>query len=161
MGAGKTTTGRELARLLGLTFTDLDDLIVDQAGRSINEIFKKEGEAFFRKVEREVLARVASQSGQVVATGGGIVLDPVNRERIKASGMAIYLKTGLPVLWKRVQTKKDRPLLQTPRPEETLAELLRERAPFYEALADQSFLTDGKSPEAMAREIFTRSFEKR
>lgn len=161
MGAGKTTTGRELARLLGLTFTDIDDGIVEEAGQSINEIFENEGEAFFRRVERDILARAASGLNQVVATGGGIVLDPVNRERIKATGMAIYLKTGLAVLWKRVQAKKDRPLLRTPRPEETLAGLFRERSPYYEALADKSFLTDGKSPEAMAQEIFTTCFEKR
>jgi len=161
MGAGKTATGRELARLLSLAFTDIDDLIVDEVGRSINEIFKGEGEAFFRKAERDVLARVVSRSNQVVATGGGIVLDPMNRERIKATGTAIYLKTGLAVLWQRVQEKKDRPLLRTPEPRETLTELLRERSPFYEALADKSFLTDGKSPSAVAQEIFNTCFGKR
>ena len=161
MGSGKTTSGRELARLLSISFTDLDDLIVDRAGRSINEIFHSEGEPYFRKLERDLLGQVTSQSNQVVATGGGVVLDPLNRERLKTSGVVIYLKTGLQVLWERVQEKKDRPLLATSDPQGALAVLFRERSPLYEEVSDKTFLTDKKSSEEVAREIFKNCFENR
>lgn len=153
MGAGKTTTGQELAKLLSYTFVDLDDLIVEEAGQSINEIFKSKGEPYFRTKEREILTRISSGSRQVVATGGGVVLDAANRERMQKTGMAIYLKSSFEVLWERVKNKKDRPLLSTAKPQETLAHLLDERSPFYEALSNKTFLTDGKTPAVVAHEI--------
>ena len=158
MGSGKTTSGRELARLLGISFVDSDDQIVERAGRSINEIFKKEGEPSFRKMEREVLAQISSRKDQVIAPGGGIVLDPANRQCMQNTGRVIYLKTSLEVLWERVKEKRDRPLLATSDPRETLTELFRERTPLYESIADKIFLTDRKSPEAVAQEIFKACF---
>ncbi len=159
MGSGKTTSGRELARLLGISFVDLDDLIVDKAGRSINEIFKAHGEIFFRQMERQMLDETAARPDQVVATGGGIVLEPANRNRMASTGMTVYLKTALPTLWERVKGKKDRPLLDTPDPEGALRSLFRLRGPLYEAVADKTFLTDRKSPEAVALEIHEACFK--
>lgn len=159
MGSGKTSSGRELARLLGVSFVDLDELVAERAGRSINEIFKFEGEPFFRALERNVLEEVASRSDQVVATGGGSILDPLNRERMRRTGITIYLKASLPTLWERVKQKKDRPLLETRNPQEMLAYLFRLRGPLYEAEADKTFLTDRKSPEEIALEIYKTCFE--
>lgn len=160
MGSGKTSTGRALARLMKLPFVDLDERIMERTGRSINDIFKSEGEPYFRKVEREVLDQAAQGTSQVVATGGGAVLDPANGERMRQSGLVIYLKTSIAVLWERVKHKKNRPLLGVEDPEKALADLYQKRVASYESLADKIFLTDRKTAESVALEIFKTCFEK-
>ena len=161
MGSGKTTTGKALAKMMGLPFVDLDEQIAEHAGHSINDIFKTEGEPYFRSIESELLLRVSQKSGQVVATGGGIVINPSNRARMKNTGAVIYLKTGLDVLWQRVKGKTDRPLLQASNPRKALEDLHGQRAPLYEEECDQIFLTDGKTPEAVALEIHGKCFAKK
>lgn len=161
MGSGKTTSGRALAKLLALPFVDLDDRIVERAGHSVNDIFKTEGESYFRNMETELLNQVAEKANQVVATGGGIVVDPPNRERMRSTGLVIYLKTSLDILWERVKEKKDRPLLQSSDPKKSLADLFYKRTPLYESSSDKVFLTDRKSPEAVALEIYKTCFEKK
>ncbi len=159
MGSGKTTTGKALAKLLNMPFVDLDERIVERAGQSINDIFKTHGEPHFRKLESELLKQIASESGQVVATGGGIVLDPKNAEILKKVRPTIYLKTSLDVLWERVKRKRDRPLLQAPDPQKTLASLLAEREPLYQQVANMTYFTDRKTPEEVANEIFETYFQ--
>jgi len=159
MGSGKSSSGRALAKLLSLAFVDLDELIVEQEGRSINDIFKAEGESYFRSLEHELLAGVARETDQVIATGGGIVLDPVNCEQMKDSGLVIYLKTGLDVLWERVKTKQDRPLLKGSDPKQMLANLYAKRSSLYEAVSDKVFLTDRKTPGRVAAEIYETCFK--
>jgi len=159
MGSGKTTTGKALAKMLGVRFVDLDEQIVERVGRSINDIFKMEGELYFRNVESELLLQVSKDSNQIVATGGGIVINPSNSARMKSTGLVVYLKTGLDALWQRVKAKTDRPLLSTSDPRKALEGLHSERTPLYEENSDQTFLTDGKSPEAVALEIYRKSFE--
>ena len=161
MGSGKTTSGKALAKLLGLSFVDLDEQIVEHAGHSINDIFKSEGEPYFRNIESEILVRVSSKADQVVATGGGIVTNPSNSARMKSTGLVIYLKTSLDVLWERVKGKKDRPLLSTSNPRKALENLYHERVPLYEENSDKVFVTDHKSPEAVALEIYRTCFEKK
>ena len=160
MGSGKTTTGQELARLLSLSFVDLDNQIVERTGKSINDIFSKEGEPYFRSVESELLVNTSRETDCVVATGGGIAINAFNRERMKSTGLVVYLKTSLDVLWERVKGKKDRPLLRGTDPKKALANLFYERTPFYESSSDKIFLTDRKSPEAIALEIYKTCFEK-
>lgn len=159
MGSGKSSSGRELARLLSFSFVDLDERVEERLGMSINEIFKTYGEPYFRKVESEVLSEVARDSDQVVASGGGIVLNPCNNETMRKTGRAIYLKTMLDALWERVKHKRDRPLLQTPNPKQVLADLLRIRGPLYEETSSGQFVTNGKSPEAVALEIYRTCFK--
>lgn len=159
MGSGKTTTGRELARLLSLPFVDLDDRIVERAGKSINDIFATEGEPYFRSLENELLLQTSRQKDQVVATGGGIVLDSSNQDRMKATGLVVYLKTSPGVLWERVKNKKDRPLLHGSDPKKALLDLFYNRAPLYEVSSNKTFLTDSKSSEAVALEIYEVCFE--
>ena len=161
MGSGKTTSGRALAKLLSLPFIDLDDQMVDHEGESINEIFGKKGEPYFRMVESELLLEVSQKTDQVLATGGGIVISPSNRERMKNTGMVIYLKTSLDVLWERVKAKKDRPLLRGADPEKALTALFNQRTPLYERCSDKVFLTDHKSSEAVALEIYKTCFGKK
>lgn len=161
MGSGKTTTGRALAKLLAASFIDLDERIVQKAGRSINDIFKLEGEASFRKQENEALSNVLTLENQVVATGGGIVIHPENRMRLKRAGAVIYLKANLDTLWQRVERKTDRPLLAVDRPREMFAQLFKTREPFYKEAAECVIMTDGKSPETVAKEIYETWFHEK
>ncbi|MBI4394662.1 MAG: shikimate kinase [Candidatus Omnitrophica bacterium] len=160
MGSGKTTSGKALAKLLSLPFVDLDDQIIGREGKSINEIFQSKGEPHFREIETELLFQVSERPNQVVATGGGIVINALNRERMKNTGIVVYLKTSLDILWERVREKKDRPLLQSVDPKKSLADLFYSRTPLYEETADKIFLTDHKSSEAVALEIYKTCFER-
>jgi shikimate kinase/3-dehydroquinate synthase len=131
MGCGKTSTGRCLARRLGLEFVDADCEIEWAAGMSISEIFARHGEAYFRDGERRVMARLLSEGPRVIATGGGAYINDATRARITAGGLAIWLKADLDVLWRRVKRRSHRPLLRGPDPEGTLRDLMEKRYPLY------------------------------
>ena len=135
MGAGKTAVGTALARVLGVPFLDSDEEIVIAADRSIAEIFERDGEAFFRARESEVLGRLLRGEPCVLSTGGGAFLSGSNRVMIHDAGVAVWLRADLDVLWQRVKHKATRPLLRTPDPRETLKSLYEARVPYYE-LAD-------------------------
>lgn len=126
-GCGKTTVGRELARLSGKPLTDLDEEIVHRAGKSIPDIFREEGEAAFRELEAQVLADVCARSGQVIATGGGAVLRVENRAAMRHTGRVYFLRRGLEEL-----PTDGRPLSQ----KGSLEEMYRVRKPLYSAAAD-------------------------
>jgi shikimate kinase len=131
MGAGKTAVGQALAKRLGVPFRDSDAAIEEAAARSIAEIFARDGEAFFRRKESQVIARLLEGPPAVLSTGGGAWLSAENRARIKALGVAVWLAADLDLLWQRVRHKDSRPLLRTPDPRGTLAALYEARAPFY------------------------------
>jgi shikimate kinase len=153
MGAGKTAIGRELARLLDVPFVDSDDEIARAAGRSIAEIFERDGEAFFRQKETQVLARLMDGPPCILSTGGGAFMADENRRLIAARGLAVWLRAELDLLWSRVRHKTTRPLLRTANPRETLRMLLETRAPVY-ALAEIAVdAQEGLSIEAMARKV--------
>ena len=146
MGAGKTTTGRLLAARLGWPYLDSDAEIERQAGRSVPEIWKEQGEPAFRAEESRVLAQACSTDGPVVVSvAGGAVLDPANRKLIRESGLVAWLRADVATLAGRVGTGTGRPLLDKG-PAEALARLLRDRAPVYEELADLTFDVDRLSP---------------
>ena len=153
MGAGKTAAGKELARLVKMTFLDLDEEIESETRLSINEIFQKKGEPFFRAEERKALARASGQTQTVVATGGGIVLDPRNIEMMRRTGKLIYLAASFETLWSRVRDKRDRPLLAAADPKATFYQLLQVRLPLYEASCTGRVDTEGSAPEAVAKKI--------
>jgi shikimate kinase len=111
MGAGKSTAGRLLARVLGRDFLDLDEQIVARAGRSISQIFEDEGEGGFRQREHDALRQVAQRENIVVALGGGAVLRDDNWELIQQSGISIYLKVRPELLVQRIEGEPERPLL--------------------------------------------------
>lgn len=142
MGAGKSAVGAELARRLGVPLRDTDTEITRAAAMTIPEIFARDGEAFFRARESEVLARVLRGAPSVVSTGGGAWMNPANRALIADAGVPVWLNVPLPVLWQRVRHRPTRPLLQTPDPRGTLERLLTERAPVY-ALAEIVVKIDG------------------
>jgi shikimate kinase len=150
MGAGKTAVGSALARLLGVPFVDSDEEITRAAQMTIAEIFERDGEAFFRARESEVLARLLRGRPCVLSTGGGAFLAAANRDLVAAHGVSVWLRADLDLLWQRVRHKTTRPLLRTPNPRQTLADLNAARVPFYRA-AD--IVVDSKqelSVEAMA-----------
>lgn len=131
MGAGKTAVGKELAKLLSVPFCDSDEEIVAAARMSIAEIFERDGEAFFRAREAEVISRLLRGAPCVLSVGGGAFLAPRTRALISDLGVSVWLKADLDLLWSRVRHKTTRPLLQTDNPRQTLADLLDARAPIY------------------------------
>ena len=135
MGAGKTAVGQALARSLNVPFTDSDEEIEKAANLSINEIFARDGEAFFRQKETQVIERLLNGRRGVLSVGGGAFLSETNRDLIRRHGVSVWLRGSVEVLWPRVRRKPTRPLLKTPDPRGTLARLVAERAPIY-ALAD-------------------------
>lgn len=135
MGAGKTAVGNALARRLGVPFLDSDEEIVKAANMSIAEIFARDGEAFFREKETQVIARLLEEERGVLSTGGGAFLSPTNRQLISDKGLSLWLKADLDLLWNRVKHKDTRPLLRTPDPYQSLSDLYAKRVPLY-ALAD-------------------------
>jgi shikimate kinase len=131
MGSGKTAIGRALAAELGVPFLDSDAAIEEAAAATIAEIFARDGEAFFRKREAEVLRRLLSGPPGIVSTGGGAFLAEANREAIAEMGVALWLDADLETLWERVRHKDTRPLLRTANPKATLTEIYKARTPIY------------------------------
>jgi shikimate kinase len=136
MGAGKSTVGRNLARRLKLDFYDSDREIEKICGVNIPTIFEYEGEAGFRQREAKIINELTALSPIVLATGGGSVLSEENRQVLSKRGLVVYLHVGLREQFLRISCDKNRPLLQTENPRETLKNLMLERTPIYENLAD-------------------------
>lgn len=136
MGCGKSTIARRLAHEFGLKLVDTDELIVEQAnGRSIPQIFLEEGEDGFRQRETAVLQGLEGQRGLVISTGGGIVTREENHPLLRSLGCVIWLTADTDTVWERVRRHSGRPLLQTDDPKQSIATMLRERAPLYQSVA--------------------------
>ncbi len=155
MGAGKSTIGRVLARRLGREFCDCDTEIEKRTGASIPLIFAVEGEEGFRRWESLVLADLVLRPGIVLATGGGAVLAPANRDALKNHGCVVYLQAGTDTLWERVHRDRGRPLLQTEDPRGRIETLAALRDPLYRDVADLVVCTDHRSPPTVARTIIS------
>jgi len=156
MGSGKSAVGRRLARDIHAEFVDSDAVIEKRTGVEISYIFEKEGEAGFRRREREVLYELTGLSGIVLATGGGSVLVSDNRARLAERGRVIYLQASVPELLERTSHSRNRPLLAGDDPEEILTTLLEQRDPLYREIADFCVDTDGRSVVDVAAEIHRR-----
>ncbi|MDX9994032.1 MAG: shikimate kinase [Rhodocyclaceae bacterium] len=135
MGAGKTTVGKKLAKALSREFIDLDHEIEHSTGVTIPTIFEIEGEAGFRRRESQVLMRLRD-GGLVVATGGGVVLNPANRAWMAARGLVVYLHASAELLYARTKNDKGRPLLQVSDPLARIRSLVERRDPLYREIAD-------------------------
>lgn len=150
MGSGKSTVARAVADRLGWPWLDLDSEVQARAGRAIPEIFAEEGERGFRDREERALEEVAARpTALVVATGGGVVLRQINRERMREVGRMVYLRADVDTLLERTQGDGNRPLLQVADPRAKLLALQAERDPLYRE-ADRTEDTAGLSPEAIA-----------
>jgi shikimate kinase len=156
MGAGKSAVGRQLARLLHLDFMDSDEEIESRTGVDIPFIFEKEGEAGFRKREAKVIEDLTQKDGVVLATGGGAVMDPQNRNHLGARGFVIYLHTSVDQQLARTRKGRDRPLLANDDPRTVLETLMATRDPLYREIADLTVETDGRKVRAVANEILER-----
>jgi shikimate kinase len=143
MGAGKSTIGRQLARALNLEFFDSDRNIEARTGVDIPLIFELEGEEGFRKREEEMIDNLTRRPGIVLATGGGAVLSSTNRQHLASRGQVIYLRTSVEQQLQRTARDRNRPLLQTENPAQTLQELMKIRDPLYREIADLTIETDG------------------
>jgi shikimate kinase len=153
MGVGKSSIGRRLGARLDIPFVDADAEIEKAAGMSIADIFARHGEADFRSGEARVIARLLDGGPQVLATGGGAVMNAKTRTLIQAKGVSIWLQAELEVLLRRINKRKnDRPMLQTADPVATLRELLQVREPVY-AQADITVQSREVPHDAIVSEI--------
>jgi shikimate kinase len=130
MGAGKSTTGRLLARRLGLCFVETDAMIVAREGRSIPAIFAERGEPYFRQVEAQVVEELADKRAHVIATGGGLPCRPGAMERLRELGTVVWLSADFDALYERARRAEGRPMLAGRTRDEALA-LYRTREPYY------------------------------
>jgi shikimate kinase len=155
MGVGKSSIGRRLGGRLGIPFVDADAEIEKAAGMSVADIFSRHGEADFRSGEARVIARLLEGGPQVLATGGGAVMNADTRAAIKTKGVSIWLNAELEVLMRRISKRKhERPMLQTADPAATLRDLLASRAPVY-AQSDLTVQSREVPHDAIVSEIVT------
>jgi shikimate kinase len=151
-GAGKTTVGRAVARRLDVPFTDVDDLIVARAGKSIADVFVDDGEPAFRALERQVVAEALTGTVGVLALGGGSVLAPETRERLREHRV-VWLTVGLADGVRRTGMSSARPLLSGVNPRATFKALLDARLPLYREVATIEVLTDALDPEQVTEAV--------
>lgn len=156
MGAGKTSVGKVLARLLGKDFIDSDHEIERVTGVRIPVIFEIEGEAGFRAREHKAIADLVIRDNILLATGGGAVLSAENRDLLRANGTVIYLRAPVKSLLRRTQRDRTRPLLQVPDPGARLTELYTQRDPLYREVAHLIVDTGNQSVRTLAGQIETK-----
>lgn len=150
MGTGKSTVGRQVAQRLGMNAIDSDHEIERRAGRPIAQIFAEQGEAAFRKLEREFVLSGHPAHGQVVSCGGGLVLQDGMIAELRKRGVVICLTASPETILRRTETNKNRPLLNVDHPLQRIREMLEQRNPFYRS-AGTEVLTDSRSlPEIVA-----------
>lgn len=153
MGAGKTTIGRHLARLLERQFVDLDAEIEARCGADIPWIFDVEGEQGFRDRESALLREMVARPGLVVATGGGVVLRAENRCLLRENALVIYLSVAPRELYERTRNDAHRPLLQVPNRREVIERLVAERDPLYREVATLVYAGGRRGARAAAEDI--------
>lgn len=161
MGTGKTAVGEQLAQKLGCPFLDTDAMVEKSTGRSIPEIFEKQGERVFREYEKKMLHKALDQERIVISTGGGAVVDPENRKLMKEKGYVVALSASPEVILERVSQVDNRPMLKIADKEgkkqaqeklEKIKALLSKRSPFYRE-ADKILDTTSKKIEETVNEI--------
>ena len=157
MGAGKTAVAKLLAKKLNKKLVELDSLIEQKVGKPIADIFQEDGEIAFRQLEIDVTKEVATGKDQVIACGGGVVLNKINIDRLKKEGIVVYLTASPEVTLQRVSDDSSvRPLLEDSNKALTIQELLKFRQPFYERAADIKIDTSELDIESTAQQIIAR-----
>lgn len=152
MGSGKTAIGRRVAERLGLTFVDMDTEIESKAGRKISDLFASEGESYFRYLERRETMELAKKQGQVIATGGGVVLDPDNLKDFGNTGVVVCLWVDAETAFERTQRAAHRPLLEADDRRKKIEDLLAKRMPLYKQI-DNVVDTRGRSLETLVEDV--------
>ncbi len=153
MGCGKSSIGRRVAHRLGYQFLDTDELIAARAEMSISDIFTLEGEAGFRLRETTELQKLTALSNIVLATGGGAILNPTNRDLIHQLGLVVWLHADSETLFERASRSRKRPLLEVENPRSTFFNLLESRLPLYGGTADLKIDATGLSHEQTVEKI--------
>jgi len=152
MGTGKTSAGRLVAEQLHFEFLDTDELIQNRTGRTIADIFSRDGEAAFRALERQIVNELGQRQKTVISTGGGLPTNPENLAALKAHALVVCLWASHEKIWDRVRNQSHRPLLHDPDPQRKIRELLETRKPFYHQ-ADVLINTDQRSAREVAQQI--------
>lgn len=152
MGTGKTSVGRLVAEVLHFEFLDTDELIEEYTGRSIPEIFSKDGEPAFRALEKKVVEELATKTKTVIATGGGLPTNPDNLAKLKSFALVVCLWASEEKIWERVRHQSHRPLLLDADPQKKIHDLLAVRGPSYKQ-ADVLVNTGLRSPREVAQQI--------
>lgn len=155
MGVGKSTIARLLARELGAELVEMDETIEAEADMTINEIFEKHGETYFRDLESALVARIADKGGAIVSCGGGAVLRPENVKNMKKNGEIIFLSATPETIYERVRYSNNRPLLKGNMNVEYIAQLMERRKGAYLEAADRVVSTDGKEKLQVVDEIMS------
>ena len=153
MGAGKSSLGRHLSQILDYPFFDSDRVIEEKTGADIPWIFDMEGEAGFRRREQEAIDELTRQDGIVLATGGGVVVTPANRDMLHERGCVVYLWTPVDVQLARTRNDKNRPLLQTADPRARLEALFAERDPLYRQVSHHLVSTASGNLKKVADDV--------
>ncbi len=152
MGSGKTTVGRLVSEATGMPLLDMDSMIVEREGRSINAIFSEDGEPYFRALERALVQELAATEGNIVSTGGGIVLNPENIADFEKTGLVVCLLVDAPTVLERIRHDTSRPLLAGDK-EARILQLLESRRRLYESIAHRIDTSGRPSPIPTAQEI--------
>jgi shikimate kinase len=152
MGVGKSSVGRLVAAQLHFEFVDMDEVLEQRAGKSINDIFAQQGEPFFRKMERDFLQEMKTWRRKVIATGGGATASDENLACLKEHALVVCLWASPEVIWQRVRHQSHRPLLQDADPLNRIRELLASRAPFYKQ-ADVLVNSEMRSVKEVAQQV--------
>ena len=156
MGSGKSSVGRLIARAMRGRFVDTDRMVVEKTGRQITEIFAEQGEVFFREQESAALRSLLGCRRHVIATGGGIVTIPANGPLLRQLGLVVWLTASEEVIWDRVSRNRNRPLLHTENPRDTIRQLLEKRNALYEAAAEMTIDTTLLTHAEVAERICER-----
>ena len=152
MGTGKTTVGRLIAEKTGMPLLDMDSMIEERAGKTISSIFAEEGEPHFRQLERELAQELARAEGNIISTGGGIVLNPDNIADFEKTGLVVCLLANAETVLERVRHDSSRPLLEGDKATK-IVELLESRKSLYEAVTHKIDTSGRPSPQPTADEI--------
>jgi shikimate kinase len=142
MGTGKTNIGKLVAEKLKLQFVDMDDVVVERAGKSIPEIFADEGEDHFRTIERQIVKDLSGAGGYVIATGGGVIKNPENVNDFSRDGLVICLTASPEIIFSRVEHDTGRPLLNTDDKLATIRSLLAARQHLYDSIPNRIDTSD-------------------
>jgi shikimate kinase len=157
MGTGKTAVGQALAKRLNRQFIEVDSKIEQMAGKSISDIFKDNGEIYFRELEIGAIKQAAAGKKQVIACGGGVVLNTINIDRLRETGVIINLVASAQIILQRTAGNAgSRPLLDVQQPAERIRELLKFRKPFYDKAADLIINTSKLNIDTVADKIIDR-----
>ena len=153
MGCGKSTMARLFSERIDSELIEMDETIVAEAGMSINEIFEKYGETYFRDLESQLIERIMQKGGAVVSCGGGAVLREENVNNMKKNGKIVYFAATPETIFERVRHSTKRPLLNGNMNIEYISQLMEKRLPLYENAADITICVDGKSKQEIVEEL--------